>query len=101
MGVESLALPVAGTGLWPQVIVEPPGEHGASIAAVHGCGVFLQRSRSKRVAGIVPKRAPSMDKAKYSSVEYVGMDVHKQRISIAVVNAAGGGYGEDHRVRRV
>jgi len=39
-------------GMWLQVIVDPPVKTVASIAAVHGCGsVFIQRSRSKRVAG--------------------------------------------------
>ena len=38
-----------------QVIVDPIGQTVASIAAVHNCGgVFIQRSRSKPVAGIVP-----------------------------------------------
>jgi len=30
-----------------------------------------------------------MDKTKYSSAKYIGMDVHKETISIAVMNAAG------------
>jgi hypothetical protein len=41
--------------VWFQVIVDPAENMVASIAALHGCGsVFIQRSKSKRVAGTHP-----------------------------------------------